>query len=68
MENELCKCGKVGEISCPHDERCDIKPEIPNLGNIEYRGPSSHCKACEDEAAGIKHIQAPIHTCRKRKL
>jgi hypothetical protein len=22
MANELCKCGKVGEISCPHDERC----------------------------------------------
>lgn len=22
MSNKLCKCGKVGEISCPHDERC----------------------------------------------
>lgn len=22
MDNELCKCGKVGKISCPHDERC----------------------------------------------
>jgi hypothetical protein len=43
-------------------------PEMPDLGNMEYRGPSSHCKACEDEKAGIKHIQAPMHTCRKRKL
>lgn len=22
MSNELCKCGKVGKISCPNDERC----------------------------------------------
>lgn len=22
MSNELCKCGKVGNISCPNDERC----------------------------------------------
>jgi hypothetical protein len=43
-------------------------PFFDDLGNMEYRGPSSHCKACQDEAAGIKHIQAPIHTCRKRKL
>lgn len=24
MDNELCKCGKVGKISCPHDDRCGI--------------------------------------------
>jgi hypothetical protein len=23
MDNELCKCGKVGKISCPNDERCN---------------------------------------------
>lgn len=41
---------------------------ITNLSDqMEYRGPSSHCKACEDEAAGIKHIQAQKHTCRKIK-
>lgn len=22
MSNKLCKCRKVGEISCPHDDRC----------------------------------------------
>ena len=32
---------------------------------MEYRGSSSHCKACEDEAAGIKHILAQKHTCKK---
>lgn len=24
MSNELCKCGKVGAISCPKDDRCGI--------------------------------------------
>lgn len=38
-----------------------------DLGEMEYRGPNSHCKACEDEAAGIKHITAQKHTCRKRR-
>jgi len=37
------------------------------IGEIEYRGPNSHCKACEDEANGIKHIRAPKHTCRKKE-
>ncbi len=31
----------------------------------EYRGPNSHCKACEEERAGIKHITAQKHTCKK---
>ena len=40
--NELCKCGKVGEISCPHDERCgsnnkqlpaDVEKEIIDKSN-----------------------------------
>ena len=39
------------------------KPEL--LTEPEYRGPGSHCKACEDEAAGIKHIMAQKHTCKK---
>lgn len=39
---------------------------ITNLADqMGYRGPSSHCKACEDEKAGIKHIQAQNHTCKK---
>lgn len=39
---------------------------ITNLsGQMEYRGPSSHCKACEDEKNGVKHIMAQKHTCRK---
>lgn len=39
---------------------------ITNLADqMEYRGPSSHCKACEDERAGIKHIQSQRHTCKK---
>jgi len=38
---------------------------ITNLPDLEYRGSSSHCKACEDEKAGIKHIQAQRHTCGK---
>lgn len=39
---------------------------ITNLsGQMEYRGPSSHCKACEDEKKGVKHIMAQKHTCRK---
>lgn len=25
MESKLCQCGKVGEISCPNDERCGNK-------------------------------------------
>lgn len=37
---------------------------ITNLPDLEYRGPSSHCKACEDEKAGIKNIQAQRHTCK----
>jgi uncharacterized phage protein (TIGR01671 family) len=48
---ELIEVGKIG---------------IPDLGNMEYRGPSSHCKACEDESNGVKHLQAQKHTCRKR--
>lgn len=38
---------------------------IANLPDLEYRGPDSHCKACEDERAGIKHIQSQRHTCKK---
>lgn len=37
---------------------------MPDL-TMEYRGPNAHCKACEDEKKGIKHIQAQRHTCRK---
>lgn len=33
--------------------------------DIQYRGPNSHCKACEDEKAGIKHIKASKHTCKR---
>jgi len=30
MDNELCKCGKVGEISCPNDERCgSVNTQLP---------------------------------------
>lgn len=32
---------------------------------LNYKGPNSHCKACEDEAAGIKHIRAQKHTCNR---
>lgn len=39
---------------------------ITNLADqMGYRGPSSHCKACEDEKSGVKHITAQKHTCRK---
>lgn len=39
---------------------------ITNLPDrIEYRGPDSHCKACEDEKNGVKHVMAQKHTCRK---
>lgn len=39
---------------------------ITNLPDqIEYRGPNSHCKACEDEKNGVKHIMAQKHTCKK---
>lgn len=32
MSNELCKCGKVGKISCPNDERCMTNnPNTPQL-------------------------------------
>jgi len=27
--NELCKCGKVGKISCPNDERCGGNNQLP---------------------------------------
>lgn len=41
---------------------------ITNLSDhMEYRGSSTHCKACEDEAAGIKHIQAQRHTCKFKR-
>jgi hypothetical protein len=31
MTNELCKCGKVGKISCPNDERCGAVPtQLPD--------------------------------------
>lgn len=39
---------------------------IETIPELQYRGPSSHCKACEDEAAGIKGPAAK-HTCRKRR-
>lgn len=39
---------------------------ITNVADqMEYRGPSSYCKACEDEKNGVKHIMAQKHTCRK---
>lgn len=52
-----------------HDLESPDKPSnsvITNLSDqMEYRGSSTHCKACEDEAAGIKHIMAQKHTCKK---
>lgn len=47
-------------------ERGEINPSIETFPELQYRGPSSHCKACEDEAAGIKGPAAK-HTCRKRR-
>lgn len=46
-------CVKIEQNSMP-----DLQPE--------YRGPAHHCKACENEAKGIKHIKAEKHTCRKK--
>lgn len=37
------------------------------IPDLQYRGPSSHCKACEDEAAEIKGPPAK-HTCSKRRV
>ena len=48
-------------------ENAVAKSAMQKLEEPIYRGPSSHCKACEDEAAGVKHIQAAKHTCRKNK-
>lgn len=42
--------------------------EAISLPKLEYRGPNSHCKACEEERAGIKHITAQKHTCKKINL
>lgn len=39
---------------------------IANLPDqMEYRGANSHCRACEDEKAGIKNITAQRHTCKR---
>jgi hypothetical protein len=38
MNNNLCKCGKVGKNSCPNDERCGTNaPQLPDeaLKDIE---------------------------------
>jgi len=45
------------------------KEQQPNMqiDKLDYRGPNSNCKACEDEAHGIRHIRAQIHTCKKGK-
>lgn len=32
LSNELCKCGKVGAISCPNDDRCGKRnTQLPQL-------------------------------------
>lgn len=41
-------------------------PKMPDLTDIEYRGPTFHCKACEDERNGVKHLIAQKHICRKK--
>jgi hypothetical protein len=50
----------------PLEHTCGLETGAINPG-INYRGPNSHCKACEDEAAGIKNIRASVHTCRQRR-
>lgn len=51
---------------CPNQQQ--VKEGIQSGSpDLEYFGPNSHCKACEDEKNGIKHIQAARHTCRKRR-
>lgn len=45
---------------------CGLEPAVTEIPQMEYRGPNSHCKACEDEAAGIK-TSGGKHTCRKNK-
>jgi hypothetical protein len=60
MSNKLCKCGKVGEISCPHDDRCEnsmsntlpekLQKEIQSKA-LEYRG-DMHCVSCDGEESG----------------
>lgn len=53
MSNKLCKCGKVGEISCPHDDRCgnpmnntdntlpeELRAKIKSASIKQYPGPS----------------------------
>lgn len=49
-------------------ETGEINPDIKPLKQPKYYGPNSHCKACEDEAKGVKHIQAQKHTCRKKEV
>lgn len=45
-----------------------VSPFQPfETNTMNFRGSSSHCKACEDEAAGIKHITSAKHTCRKQQ-
>jgi hypothetical protein len=62
-----CAAQKNGVKSrIPLEHTCGLETGAINP-ELTYRGSSTHCIACEDEAAGIKHIRAPKHTCRKNK-
>jgi hypothetical protein len=55
QSNKLCKCGKVGEISCPNDERCgtantqlpaeviaQIDKDAEHYANVQWSEKAKH--------------------------
>jgi hypothetical protein len=50
----------AGLMETLHDEANNMQ-EL----KMKYKGPEHNCKVCEDEANGVKHIQAQDHTCKK---
>jgi hypothetical protein len=78
MDNELCKCGKVGKISCPNDERCgstqlpaDIETKIFNcLLNHSLANRTSAAKElaelfATEYATKLQHEQRLVEAYRK---
>jgi DNA repair exonuclease SbcCD ATPase subunit len=59
MSNELCKCGKVGEISCPNDERCGTVIQLPadQLEEIKKQAKEASEKRYKKEAVNFEYLE-----------
>ena len=56
MSNELCKCGKVGKISCPNDERCTQLP-VEVVADLNEKAELSTDMLSNDEAKSRDYLK-----------